>query len=700
MQPNTYQIFLRDAVGGNYYTVNAGGAVVTTSTPTPIQHLPLGWNEIEIPISRSTQNLGLLTQTTSTYKFVLDGAKILRHIFHTQGTAATCFIEVYKTESANWTYYLYYKGQFDFTTYDADNDFVSIDIEQGGLNALLYREEDTVYEIPILATDPDVTPVVLDGVALRNKSMLRMLGSVYAYWRGIPGISVQSNESEIGVAIIAQQPTNADLNTTRDAHPFFEAKADGVVTVNYDLIVHFGSPTGVSFSPAITIAVQIYHKKVSGTDVEVTLYSETTTAHGPRPIAGSQTFNMAVGDQLIIYSSRIDTGSYADVLTMIWQKGIVFVSYNTRQEPTNALANRYGRVLEKLLAKVDATATVSPNVFNTPSSQLLDFSPYDLLLLPSESVRGIADAKFKVAYKDFLKDLPRYGLGASVSGSTLNIRPVTDFFTNSLLAHLGDIQTVKIAPALKYLFSTLKAGAKAGDNDALQGRYEINAPQLWKVQFAKVEGEYDMTSPFISGMYAIEQIRSNRVKETTNQSDDNRILLLDGDPYPYSPNYCPRRPQNNSGNYADYLLDDAAEETAFNLSQSPTRDIMRNSAVMALQMTYAGTGPMAFVSAEREGTMQSKLSAASGAILERSVVFASSPPFLPVLFQFEAPAPIGFYAAFQSNPHGYLSFEYRGDLCKGYIDEVKIKPGGGNDPGMLVCSLLAHPDTDLNTLTF
>lgn len=712
MFPAPYKIFFRKTPTGDYYTVDGSGAVITTATATPIPNLPKGWEAPEIPISRSTENLGLLTQTTSSYKFTLDAAKILRYINYTYGPAADCFIEVWKTESTNQTYFLQHKGQFDFKTFNSQGEYVEVDIEQGGLNALLYREEDTVQEIPITPTTPGVIPTFLDGVALRNKSMVRMV-MTYDDSQGKPSrppVLIVDSESNIGVSVVANSNTTRGSIAEIEAAPFMVASVGGTITIEWDF---FGRTWAAN--PTFRWGIWATINR-GGTTVNRQIMAEGTAYYNNNGsqmyvgllATGTTTLTVQTGDIISVYGAGIQNSSgtltpYDLDQASKWERGILNITYNTRQAQTVTPAFRYGQVVEKLIAKIDATATVAANVFNTPGSSLLDCSPYNLLLAPSESVRGITDAKYKLAWKDIEKDLQRYGLAASADSNTVNIRPVTDFFEDAEMAHLGTIPraALKVVPALKYLFAKLKAGCKAGDNDALQGRFAINAPQLWEVLWAKVEGERDMVSPFISDMYAIEQIRSNRVKDTTNQSDDNRIILLDATIASLNGSLIagPRRPQNDGGNYAHYLIDSAAEETAFNLSQSPTRDIMRNGAIMAVQTSYGGS-QVNFVSAEREGTMMAQLDPSTGGILERSVVNPYNPPFLPVLFQSEAPAPIGFYTAFATNPHRFLSFYVDGILYKGYIDEVKLRPGGTRDEGTLQYSLLAHPSTDLTTLIY
>ena len=720
-QPEKFRFYLKDSFG-TYYTVDAGGFVSLSLTKTPIKYAPKGWKATQIRRKRSLMYMGILTEMSTPYQFVLDGATILRFIFYAAGPDAECVLEIEKLNNTNWLYAPYYVGDIDFKSFSDSEGVVEVEIVQGGVNALIERNAKKTYEIDLLQSDSSL--IAMDGMSLRNRSVLqhKTLGPPYFVGNQIsPAVNVFSNESNIGIAVI-DRPTPV-TGTYGDAFidkaVFFRAPINGNVEFAYSFNVNL-IDTGVSPSNPLAEDFDVFllQKTTGGTKTTHSLYhtngfGSPATSFGNNIFAGTKNITVAQGDAFSLIM-LLGLGNGTAIVAYNVQLGQMTLTYNTRAALSYCRAYQYHKVTELLMDKVSEGQASLIKTFLESATSRVDNRPLWTWLAPAEGMRDIPDVKYKVSWEKLFQDLKsRWGLAMGVSGNGVKLAPLAEFFEDTQAADLGTVSGLIVMPALELLFSTFKVGDTAGDNDALQGRYEINAPQEWAVSPTKTEGEYNMLSDFISGMYTLENIRvAQRGKDTTDKKQDGRICVIETNSTVDAAGAYPLyRPQNSAPNYAFGLIDNAATGTAYNLTLTPARNILRNKSTFAVQLFFNRAGKkLKFISAERDGFLSSDFG--SGQIIDRLQSISdiehvgipaggirdfSEPPFLPVLFKFRCEEPDGLYAALEANPNGYLKFRCSktNTYFKGFIFELIHHPG---DNSALDCVLLAHPETDLSTL--
>ena len=151
---------------GLSYYVDANGVVKTSSTPKPLKHMPNEWQNIELNFGRSSKYLGLERNFTSVYKFVKDGAKIIRNaIYNKTGIEEKLFFCLLKWNYLNGLYEVYYKSEIDLLQIgDVPNIGTDVSMIEGGAAKLIKANESTIYEIPC-----DELIVNIQGVTFLDK---------------------------------------------------------------------------------------------------------------------------------------------------------------------------------------------------------------------------------------------------------------------------------------------------------------------------------------------------------------------------------------------------------------------------------------------------------------------------------------------------------------------------------------------------
>lgn len=118
----------------------------------PLTHAPDGWNEQMVSWVRNKKYYGLFRSFTIPLKLIKDGALNLRKEFYNGGLDASASLAVNRYDPETDSYYIAYSGKFDFSTFKDNQNFVEIDLEDGGLSKLIKDNESVEYEIPFATT--------------------------------------------------------------------------------------------------------------------------------------------------------------------------------------------------------------------------------------------------------------------------------------------------------------------------------------------------------------------------------------------------------------------------------------------------------------------------------------------------------------------------------------------------------------------
>jgi len=144
--------FLLDDV--TFVYIDGAGVIQTTTDinlglANPLRAMPTNWEEIEIEWARSESLHGIFIQTSGTYTFVQDAAKILRSFIITQGYTATLKFRVDVCDKSTYTYdtYIISDISFELPEISAPDYNVKAVMFENGLGQDIKTNLDTPYEI-------------------------------------------------------------------------------------------------------------------------------------------------------------------------------------------------------------------------------------------------------------------------------------------------------------------------------------------------------------------------------------------------------------------------------------------------------------------------------------------------------------------------------------------------------------------------
>jgi hypothetical protein len=167
MQEGNYTYrFINPRTGLHYYSTNG---VLATSGPVQfLNENPDGWQQYSLKWERNKTDWGTIRGFTIPLKFVTDGAFILRSLFLVYGYEAECQLIINELDPHDRQLKEIFRGDIDFLTIDSDENFVSVNIIEGGLYNLLKANESTPSEIKLNV--PTSINVKLDGVNIYSKA--------------------------------------------------------------------------------------------------------------------------------------------------------------------------------------------------------------------------------------------------------------------------------------------------------------------------------------------------------------------------------------------------------------------------------------------------------------------------------------------------------------------------------------------------
>lgn len=721
--PNLFRFYIqKDA--STFYGLDASGNVVEQGFPFAID-TPKGWMETVITWKRNPNYLGIGRQMTTPYEFVRSGAKILRHIYYTQGIEGVARIIVQKRENIDmatlWTYKAFFDGDIDFSTIKDEEHYVTVTIAESGINSALEANLNTPFEIPVL--DTDWKTVRLDGIDVLSQyrwvtgnidtpviigfnASNASVNTQYLY----PNIGYISEEQADYFAAYFQpqsqlqhvSTTGGDLDKYMLKHEVLSASA--TLTLKFDIEL-----TAVNVQAPVVLRVLV-------SDVISTNSNTITNLVGfqsPNTVSNGNTvrFTQNIVSPVTLSPDRILKVRIAAVNNVGGENGpVTFKIYDlqVKAELTSRLPQSfnhgyfYADVCDKLFAKAFGAAAVgsSPFLRNVGSAApgMWDLAPQEIIMMPGDSVRGLGDgankpAKFKITPADFIKDaMRRHALVLSLRNEQISLVPIGEVFQNTQIFDLGEVTDFVREPYEEALFNLLSIGYREQEYNRLNARDEVNQGQRYKLNYRRATEEADWVSPFRADPYGIEFLRANLTNKTTTDSgSDNDTFMIHVTPLTFNGVYYPSRPQSQAN--ATGLL---SPFTYYNLAFSPKRNLLRNGRLLASLMHLRNGAKITFQDADKNAEVVSNLGA--GTVSERADVDQSSLPaplFLPILFKFTARSPEAIMPVMNTNPYGYIAFKYKGISLKGFPMDVGVKPANHD---AYEFTLLAHPDTDMNAL--
>lgn len=696
--------------------------VTTTGTATPLKYAPRNWLDGTIKWVRNTRTYGLGRSLTTAYDFLLDGAEILRKVFYTEGVEGVCTFEIWILNDADWTYSFYYSGPIDFSKSLDTSSFFTVNILDNSLESKIKSNENVPYEIDCNVAD--LPSVRLNGILLYGKYNYAIMDSQLKPNYGSKYIISYNKEGDYPIANESDQTDFEYINVAgRDTigSSFTSVMFDSLsylLQANQDIDIYIdlkqrlevsylsGSTPGtdtlnisafvVDKSLVITNIINVWNSSALPVSLSPTTYNVVgSTIYFPVQKGAKVYLIYRIGPSSALYN--VKTFGNADLTSSTLENRLV-INVKFKLAETFCPAIPYWDFFDKLLKKVaESPTTISYSSMLRSLTNNEDNVAYYNHVTCGDAIRGFETAKIRTTFKECFDDLTfRHcaGLGIDIYGRIVIESAITFFNKDLIIADLGEVKDMNISEAVEYLANQVNVGQENQSYDQLNGRYEYNQTESFKIPISRVTQVKDMVGKYRYDMYGIETYRANlSQKKTTDSKSDNDTFILSTESDTFVHNKL-RRPNLSTGSVSG--VPDISG--AYNIDLSPKRNLLRNKSILAAITHLRNSEKLTFLTTDKNEKLSSKFNSSRPLIIEKDDVLVSSlgiPLFLPIMFEFSCIVNTNLLNLMQLYSRGCFKFKYKGTVFKGFPMDVGVKPAQDDTYEM---KLLSTPDNDITKL--
>lgn len=679
--------FLIDSTGKSLYEDNTGPAPVLgrQQIPRPLKHLPDGWEDTEVKYGRSSKYRGLQRSYTNQYKFVKDGAFILRNFMYgQQGSESKVFFVIMRWDPDTGIHKLFYRAEIDFTQANDDPlTGVEVNLIEGGATKLITANETTVYEIPCNSTNAAAKVLKLDGVLLNAVANYKLVDSVldsgeYKATIVLPIAFINIEGDSVG--IITGDPSFEIADT--GAYEQEDIDAYCATSSNY----FFKSANAINpriISPihlkkiltgAASLFPSLYRYKVflqSDMGYHLDLY-DAADSNLDININLDETLSLSANEKLflMVYMEYDFDPDTAPPLPTEKPKIQTFESsLSIKLDTQNPVSDTY--VVPVLDVFKQLVSKITNNQYQGESTLLTSYA--NLFITCGDALRGISTAVIKTTFSDFVTDLMKLlhaTLYVDYSTGTVHLlqnESIFDRFTQ--LMDIGEVTDLSITDAKEFQFANINVGYTGKNNTDNLGKQNFNDKKVFTTPLVKTSNSLDLVLKMQADIFTIEQIRSDYFnKDQTATEKDNDVFIIngvyneDGDVIPYRPSYSILTGGTNTSSW--YNIENL----------TPGRILRLNGPSIRAGLWAQTAGFLTFQSGERNKELVTQLGPVT--IVEKNNIQASNlqaPYYYSKYFKFKTKVPYNLIQLLQAGK-GYIKFTYNGVDLYGYPMEVSQKP--------------------------
>jgi hypothetical protein len=525
--------FLTDAQGRSYYYEN--GVVKKSSAPYPLDKSPGGWIDQAVSFGRSSKYYGLNRTFTHPFKFVDDGATIIRTLFYTKkGIEEKLNLIINKWNPDTDIYDPYYKGEIDLTKIeDLAAEGVNVNVIEGGIVKLLKSFETTLYEFPCDGTIPENKLVRMDGIQFNDTFRYSTIGFEKDWSAYTIPLVFLSNDGYNANATNGDQES-ADVN---------DVTAYVTSSSNY-FYKYFGS-TSIRVRGSFTVRnkrriVNLRLSIITSKNVVRDLYNGALNGGQLLTIPVDTTFT--VSDEALFLIAQVSGPFGAEPLE--FSETTFSIEFTSRYTSTDIWAISARDLWTLIVNKIGGG-------YYLADSTLLTNYP-NLFITSGDAIRGADGSVIKTTLSDFFSAINVF-LNASLSNQKLPGQAESLFledkeyvFDSSVVTlDIGEVSEFKVGVALDYFFNSMNVGYQAQTYDEKAGRQEFNTTAVYSAPITKLKKEFSLISPYRADPFGIEFTRVNSPgKSTTKNASDNAVFALNVNSQPTPQSFFAQRNTN------------------------------------------------------------------------------------------------------------------------------------------------------------
>lgn len=677
-----YLGFIIDQFGRSLYMDDSGHTPLLKrqSEPKPLRSLPDGWMSTDVKFSRNQKYWGIDRSYSNDYKFVRDGAFIIRnHSYKDRGSESKIWFVLLRWNPDTGIHETFFRTEIDMSKVSDDpKTGASVNLMEGGITKYLKSGESVPIEIPCNASNPDAREISIDGVQLSAvynyafpKVELVIFHNATTYTFPIAFLNFEGDS----VGIIANDPqyeeAHEGLFDQSQVNNYYANLGSGNYLFRSANIVDINVKGQIKFlvkelfQPVNVISIKIFIQtyKVDGTNQTFVLFDES---------------NMGVGDERVIdfdqdisleTDERVFLVSYTTAAVFTTQPVIELqdtsmkITFNSRNPISSTYSITAYDVWKYIVNKI------TDGRYSADSTLLQQ--KLNLRLTCGDALRGIETASIKTSYGEFADNIMKL-LNAAVyidyGTNTVYLENFEDIFDNTNeLIDLGEVSDFTIEDDNSFKAKTINVGYEGKDATDNLGKQNFNDKKAFTTPLTRTAAVMDLVLKYRADIFTIEQIRTDYfAKDQTATEKDNDVFIID----------C-----MEDGDELIAFRDNTATVTGgdntaswYNLRLSPKNILLTNGSRISIGLWPLKNEVLQFQSGDRNKEMV--VTSGGVTLVEKADVninTLAAGAIIPKSFSFKTKVPYNLVPMLRQG-RGYIKFTYNGFDLYGFAIDLSQKP--------------------------
>lgn len=586
-----YLFYLIDIPSEQCYYLNAGNVELMSfndAVDTSLQKAPVGWDQITVKFGTNSHYFGLNRIFTEPFKFVADGAKIIRKLFYgSRGIEVPLGLVIFQWSPDDGAYHEFYSGALDLSNMvDIVNEGVQVNIMEGGASQFIKAWEKVNFSIPCDGSIPENVKIYFDGMYLPDNMHFQITPIEVPGDEGTIPASFTSEDVD-SFGIVTNSPAFEDFISSPNPAQYFQNSSNYFIRTLYALKVRIRG----------NIVIRTFN---SNHEAKISLFAATSntvlTNPGPsnfltrswdlltgqmqsagvffsfREIWSQTIFNFDItvdlqaGESLFLMMSNVVQAPYKAYIV----GGSIDLSFVSKPQDITVWAISLRNAYKLLIQNINEASSGTDVTYNYRDvSALLDANP-NLFITCGEAIRMAANPLFANFFKKpqtdaTQPDINNYSnfgpsfkmnlsdhfdntnclLGAALGNKKepgkaeaiyLEKKSTSVWNKNVITLDLtqfpggGEVRDLSITPDQDYLFNQLQIGWKPQIYDQQAGKYEPNTTAKRRYPVKTLAKTLSLVSPWRSDAYGIQRLLAGFGDTSTTRNDaDNDIFNVNVD---------------------------------------------------------------------------------------------------------------------------------------------------------------------------
>jgi hypothetical protein len=672
-----------------------------------LEYNPINWDVFNIVYRRSGRYHSVLRSQVLDVEFPFDGKEYVDDIYDTYGIDTEIGCEIKYLNKLSMAYVTLYTGIIDLSVWASMRDTTTVKIIDSSVMAKFASRDEI--QVPInRAADLDGDAVAsytyldqftIQGVDIEQKAEYSNINNeIVPNAISLVAISQTDNYgvdnsgfdiNEIGADATLPAETIASIPSTDE--DIYTNGTGSVIDVRFRIITAVSGRIDIEAAAGWTSDILVKTGKNGAT----TAININDSGSGDDNFSVSGIYDSGwitetlstIPDTIEIYHQWTVTGTIGDDFTPDLDTPLKFTPiFIAVYEITDGFASTPIDLppVHEVGAKLLEIITGVSDPLNAPILGRTDSEPrtyvadgdYSLMAVASgENLRrfDFDDKPLTTSFWDYFKSIDALrNLGCWYDGTEFIIAEKEDFYSVSEIIVLDEVADLEISVAKDKYFNKVICGYKDElSYEDVNGNQTFTVPMEYSNDGQRIDGKLDIQSVFHADDYGIELARASSSSSTYSDDvdQDEQIFFIwserDGPYYISVP-----------GSDLNAVTGLYAPDTRLNLHLTSKRNLLQHLNQLSIPL-FKSSGDTNYMTKQFELALSTQIGGGDPVIAEKDdLAYADleEPLYYPELYNFTAELTNDHITQLQSDPHGYVSFDYLGVTYSGYIVEVSTEP--------------------------